>query len=286
MPTMPMESAIGTRTNASTIMAASPISASVMRSGRGLRAASRAGHEDLEDVHQRGKQDHPRHEVDERPDGDAQHVGRVAISGDAVRLDDHLPREEKEGRGDDRVDGADQPGHRARRQHAVDEIHGDVLIAVRDQRQSREDEDQEGELGELEGAADRPVEEIARHDVDERQQHHGEEEGGSGDAEDGIDPLLPDSFGLGHPRSLSAYFFSTLIFLISARNSSSAALASTPFALAFLIQSSMIGAESLRTSAVKAGSARAILAFAFFRDSIPFWSAASHDWPLERAAYS
>src|SRR5258706_13213866 len=103
MPTIPMESAIGTRTNASTIMAASPISASVMRSGSGLRAASRAWHEDLEDVNQRREQDHPRHEVDERPDGDAKHVGRFAISGDAVRLDAILPVEENVGRADYRM---------------------------------------------------------------------------------------------------------------------------------------------------------------------------------------
>src|SRR6476620_12449530 len=98
MPTMPIESAIGMRTNASTIMARSPSSASAIRLRGRLRFASRAGHEDLEDVHQRGEEDHPRHEVDERADRDPQHVGRVAVAGDAVRLDDHLPGEAEEER--------------------------------------------------------------------------------------------------------------------------------------------------------------------------------------------
>jgi hypothetical protein len=57
-------------------------------------------------------------------------------------------------------------------------------------------------------------------------------------------------------------------------------------ALAFLIQSSMIGAERFCTSATSALSALTIFTPAFFRPSSPFWSAASHDMPLVRATCS
>src|SRR5437868_10826706 len=95
MPTTPMAMAIGRRRKASTIMSARPTSDSVMRSGGGLRGARRARREDLEDVHAAGECDHRGHEIDERPDRNAQHVGGVAVPGDLARLDPRLPREEE-----------------------------------------------------------------------------------------------------------------------------------------------------------------------------------------------
>ena len=79
----------------------------------------------------------------------------------------------------------------AARQDAVDEVHGDVLVGVRYQRQAGEDQHQQRELGDLEAAADRPVEQVARHHVGEGERHHAEEQDGGGHAEDGVGPPLP-----------------------------------------------------------------------------------------------
>src|SRR3954469_19955695 len=285
-----MASAIGMRTKASSIIAASPTSASVIGSGGRLRGAPAARHENLEHVQAGGQRDHRHHEIDERPDEDTQDVGGVPILGNTRGLDPHLPGEKEEQPAHHGVHQPLQLEHRGRGQHAVDEVHGDVLIRMRHERQPGEDQHEQHELGDLKGAADRAVEKIACDDVDERQAHQGEKESGGGDAEDRIAPPLPATLGLGHPRSLTRlarYLRSAETFLISARNSSSAARASNLyFSLAFFTQSSMIGWERLRTSATKAGWACTILTFAFFSASMPFWSAASHDCPFERAAYS
>src|SRR5919204_2193148 len=302
-PTTAMASAIGMRRNASSIIAASPMSASVIALRSGSRGVPRSGHKHLEDVYECGERDQRRHEVDKWPHRDAQHVRRVAIRRDAAGLYQHLPREEEKHGSDERVNESHQRIYRARRQHAVDEVHGDVLVAMRHERQPGEDQNQQRQLGHLEAAADRAIEEIARHHVDEREAHHGEEQRRGGDAEDRVGPPLPAAFGFGHARSLAdpyerlgprlrggdetCYLRSAVIFLISARNSSSTLRASNLYlSLAFFTQSSMIGCERLCTSATKRGSACTILTLAFFNASMPFWSAASQDWPLERAAYS
>ena len=69
----------------------------------------------------------------------------------------------------DDVHRALQPRARARPSDAVDEVHGDVLVGVRDERQAGEDQHEQQELGDLEAAAQRPVEDVARHHVDERE---------------------------------------------------------------------------------------------------------------------
>src|SRR2546428_12367321 len=127
MPTMPIASAIGMRTKASSIMASRPTSASVISGGR-LRGAPIAGHEDLEYVHQAGEADHRRHEIDEGPHRNSQHVGGVAVARDALGLDQYLPGEEQEHGCDHAMDYANQERDGARRQHAVDEIHRHVLV--------------------------------------------------------------------------------------------------------------------------------------------------------------
>jgi hypothetical protein len=62
--------------------------------------------------------------------------------------------------------------------------------------------------------------------------------------------------------------------------------ASTPLALAFLIQSSTMGAERFWTSATKAGLALTIFTPDFLSASMPFLSASSHDAPASRAMCS
>src|SRR5687767_13020347 len=59
-----------------------------------------------------------------------------------------------------------------------------------------------------------------------------------------------------------------------------------PLALAFLIQSSMIGPERFFASACIVASAVTTLAPAALSALRPTWSALSQDWPLLRAAYS
>src|SRR5258705_7722572 len=99
MPTTPIDSAIGRRMNASTIISSRPTRHSVIALARRLAGARLAGDEDLEDVHGAGEADHQRHEIDERADVDAEDIGRVAVAGDARRLDPHLPGEEEHDRG-------------------------------------------------------------------------------------------------------------------------------------------------------------------------------------------
>ena len=59
-----------------------------------------------------------------------------------------------------------------------------------------------------------------------------------------------------------------------------------PLALAFLIQSSTIGAERFCTSATNAGLALTILTPDFWSASKPFLSASSQDRPARRAMCS
>src|SRR5262249_21757018 len=75
-------------------------------------------------------------------------------------------------------------------------------------------------------------------------------------------------------------------FLSSSWNSLRIFPASTPLALAFVIQSSTIGAERFFTSATKAGLACTILTPDFLSASMPLASASSHDLPARRAMYS
>src|SRR4051812_17312601 len=103
-PTMPIDSAIGMRMKASSIIAISPTTASVMRrsrphrhcrSGRGLRGAPAARRVYLVAVDHAGEREHQRHEIHERPDEDLEDVGGIAVGIDAARLDPYLPGEEE-----------------------------------------------------------------------------------------------------------------------------------------------------------------------------------------------
>src|SRR5258706_16343550 len=110
MPTTPIASAIGMRSTASSIIASRPIKDSVIASGGsggGLRHGAVARDEYLVDVNQARERDHRVHEIHEWPDGDAQHVGGVAVAVDPAGLDPDLPGEEKHDRGADRVGDAD-----------------------------------------------------------------------------------------------------------------------------------------------------------------------------------
>src|SRR4249920_3129962 len=100
MPTTPMASAIGMRTNASTIITSRPTSVSIMAASGGcLVAAGAARHEHLVDVHQPGEADHRIHEVYERAHRNAQHVSGVAVAVDLAGLDPDLPGQEEHDRG-------------------------------------------------------------------------------------------------------------------------------------------------------------------------------------------
>src|SRR3954470_10552413 len=116
-PTMPIDSAIGMRMNASSIIATSPTRASVMRrsrpcrharSGGGLRGAPAARRVDLVAVDHAGEREHQRHEIHERPDEDLEDVGGISVRRDAARLDPHLPGEEEEYRRAQRMHDPDQ----------------------------------------------------------------------------------------------------------------------------------------------------------------------------------
>src|SRR6185295_10463809 len=275
MPTTPIESAIGRRRKASTSMMPRPISDSVMKLGGHLVGARSARHEHLEDVHDAGEADHQGHEVHEGPDGDAQHVGRVGIAGDPVRLDPDLPGEEEHDRRADQVHDPDPGPRDAVGQDAVDEVHRHVLVGVRDERQAGEDQHHQPELGDLEGAADRLVQQVAAHHVEEGEHHHGKEKGGCRDAEHGVRPPFPQRLHLPEATFFSSWW-----------NSSSTALALGSLPLAFLSQSSMIGPERFFASACIAAVAGMMFAPAAFSASRPTLSARSQDWPLLRAAYS
>ena len=113
------------------------------------------------------------------------------------------------------------------------------------------------ELGDLEGAADRPVEQVARHHVDEREHHHAEQQDRGGDAERGVGAPFPDRARRRRHRrkgavrsapilvDLAQDYLPAATFFSSAWNSSRTALALMPLALACLIHSSMIGAGAL-----------------------------------------
>src|SRR5712692_5085483 len=276
MPTTPMASAIGMRINASSIMAHRPMSAS-LTSGGGLGGAALAGREGLVDVHQAGEGDHRRHEIDERADRDLDDVGGVAVAADAARLDPHLPGEKEHDRRAERVHGAHEGFCPAWRQHAVDEIHGDMLVGVRYQRQAGEDQHQQRELGNLERAAQREIEQVARHHVDEGDEHQDEQDRRGRDAEHRVGAPLPAGL---HGYLPDSSFFS------SWRNSASTLAPSTFLAFAALIHSSSSTLAFAMTSLTNAGLALAICTPLFFSPSSPFWSAASHDLPLVRATCS
>src|SRR5215510_11762921 len=153
-----------------------------------------------------------------------------------------------------------------------------MLVRVGDEREPREDQHEQHQLGDLEGAPQRPAEQVARHHVHERERGHGQENGGGGDAEEPLGTPLPAVGGRAHCPA--ATFFN------SARNSARILAASTPLALALVIQSSTMGAERFCTSATKAGLAWTILTPDFCSASRPFLSASSQDWPASRARCS
>src|SRR6267378_474381 len=95
-----------------------------------------------------------------------------------------------------------------------------------------------------------------------------------------LDQARPDVEADGNGHLPAATFFS------SSRNSASTLVASTPLALALVIQSSTMGAERLRTSATNSASAFTIFTPDFLSCSIPLRSASSHDAPASRAMCS
>src|SRR5262249_61370458 len=125
-------------------------------------------------------------------------------------------------------------------------------------------QDERHQLGDLERAAHGTAEDVARHHVDHGERHHGEEDGRSGHAEDEI----------GAPVHLPLD-----TFFRSSRNSARILAASTPLAFAFVIQSSMIGAERFLTSATKAASAVMTFSHACLAASRPFLPATTHGPP-------
>src|SRR5207245_5686506 len=129
-------------------------------------------------------------------------------------------------------------------EQAVDEIHERVLVGPRHEWQPGEDQHHQHQLGHLERAPHRAAEDVPRHHVYEREEHHGQEDGGRGDAEDRVGASLPH--------------WPAPTFFSSSRNSARILAASTRLALAFWTQSSMIGADRFFTSATKAGSASTV----------------------------
>src|SRR3984893_18523716 len=260
-----MANEMGTRRQHSTIIAVSPTRPSII--GRWRSSAL----ERLVEVDQPGESEGDRNEAHERPVHDAEHVGGVPIAPDPVRLEPDQPGEEKHERRVQELDEALEPALRAGPEKTVDEIHGGVLIGKRDEWQPREDQHQQHQLGHFESAAQRAVEDVARHHVHHGQEHHGEKDDGGDHAQERIGAPLPPLLRSAHLPA--ATFFS------SSRNSARILAASTPLALAFLIQSSTMGAERFWTSATKAGLALTILTPDFFSASRPFLSASSHEAP-------
>src|SRR5207249_1728869 len=232
----------------------------------------------LVEVDQAREAERDRHEVDERAVHDAQHVGGVAVRPDPVGLEPHEPGEQEHDGRAHQLHRALQPPLSAGAEEPIDEIHERVLVRPRHERQPGEDQHHQHELGDLERAPHRPVEDVPRHHVHEREEHHGQEDGGGGDAENRVGAPLPPALGSAHRPA--ATFFS------SSRNSARILAASTPLALAFWIQSSMIGADRFFTSATRAASALTILTPDFLSASKPFWSASSQDRPACRAIHS
>src|SRR5262245_40069858 len=221
---------------------------------------------------------HEGHEVDERAVDDPQHVGGVTVPPDTIGLEPHEPGQQEHERRAPRLDEALERPLRPLAENPIDEVHDGVLVGERHQRQSGEDQHEQHQLGDLERAAHGATEAVAGHDVYHGEEHHGEEDGGSGDAEDQVGIALPPRGGRVH--------FPPAIFFSSSWNSARTLTASTPLALAFLIQSSMSGAERFRTSAAKAASAFTTLMPAFFAASRPLRSASSHETPAIRAMCS
>src|SRR5438105_14710588 len=219
-----------------------------------------------------------RHEVDERAVHDSQHVGGIPVGPDPVGFEPDEPGEQAHECRVHQLHGAVEPALGDGADHPIDEIHDRVLVGEGDERQAREDQHEQHQLGDFEGAAQRPVEDVARHHVGHGEGHHQEEDGGSGDAEERVGAPLPPLLGRAH--LLAATFFS------SSRNSVRILEASSPLALAAVIHSSMIGAERFLTSATNAASALTILTPDFLSASMPLPSAASHELPARRAMCS
>src|SRR6266478_4647657 len=270
---MAMANEMGTRRQQSSIMTTRPTSPSI--TGRSLESPAL---DDLVQVDHAGQGEGHRHEVDEGAVHDAEHVGGVPIGPDPVGLPPHQPGEEEHEGGVHDLDGALEPALPAGTEQAVDEVHDGVLVGEGDEGEPREDQHEQHELGDLEGAPQRPAEDVARHHVDHREEHHGQEDRRRDYTQEGVGVPLPVLLGRGHLPA--ATFFS------SSRNSARTLGESTPLALALVIQSSMMGAERFCTSATKAGLALTILTPDFFSASMPFLSASSHEAPARRARCS
>src|SRR5713101_8472415 len=270
---MAMANEMGTRRQQSSIMTARPTSPSI--TGGSLESPAL---DDLVEMdHAREGEGH-RHEVHEGAVHDAEHVGGVPIGPDPVGLAPHQPGEEEHEAGVHALDGALEPALPAGTEQAVDEVHDGVLVGEGDEGESREDQHEQHELGDLEGAPQRPAEDVARHHVHHREGHHGEENRGGDHAEERVGVVLPLRVGRAH--------FPAATFFSSSRNSASTLGASTPLALALVIQSSTMGAERFLTSATSSGLALTIFTPDFFSASMPFRSASSHEAPARRAMCS
>ena len=222
-------------------IAANAISAWVIapagRSGQLVLARVLGGgrREQVEQVHQARHDEEEHDRVHERRVADLQHRGGVAVGGDLLRLVPHEvgEAEQEEARGE--LDGRAHRAPYARRHQVVGEIDAHMLLAARDERQPREDQHRHQDLGDLEAAGHRVVEQVAPHHVGEREEHHREQHRAGDEAEHGLEPAR-------EAREARRHFFIVCSSrLTSAWNASSAFLPSTPFASAALIQSWMIG---------------------------------------------
>ena len=116
------------------------------------------------------------------------HLGGVAVAGDLAGLDPDPPGEPEEHESAHEIDEPAQQQTAPVAEHHVDEVERDVLVRPRGERQSGEDQRQQQQLGDLEGAAQRPVEDVAADDVGRRQSHQAEQQNSRGGAQHAIEP--------------------------------------------------------------------------------------------------
>src|SRR5262245_59787377 len=159
-----------------------------------------------------------------------------------------------------------------------------MLACPRGERQSGKDQRQQQQLGDLEGAAQRPVEKIAADDVRCGQRHQAKQQ----DRRGGSQPAIEPGAGLCGVRCHGPRLchLPAATRLTSSRNSASTLAPSTPLALAALIQLSSSGLVLSRTPLASSGEASSNRRPYFFISSRPARSASSQDLPTSRASAS
>src|SRR5690606_960263 len=168
-PTPAIASAMGTRSSIRANIAAKPMSPSIMGRIRSTVLFDPAqGQQEVARARQR---QHDRDQVLEGAERDAELRGHVAVLESAGRAQVHHPgAAEEQRRGHevgDHVLPATQPG----RNDAVEQVEHDVLAGDRSQRQGEEDRQQHRDLGVLETAGERGLDELAPDPVVEGQDY-------------------------------------------------------------------------------------------------------------------